>query len=470
MGLEEARRQLALLRDPPPKTKLARPARVGDGILPLPRGAEADRLLGAGRSASRAGRLIRFVPASGAASRLFAELRTAQAAGYPSSHPVLDRFENARTCLPFDCDPAELLDRHGAAPKALIPFHRYPDGERRTALEEHLVEAAALTAGRGSAAIHFSVAVHHRPACEALLADRLPVLEQRLGCRFDVTFSHQSPATDSIAIDAEGKPFRVADDPAAPLLVRPGGHGALLGNLQSLADRGVELVAIKNIDNVQPERAQGAAVEAMGILAGMARELARASNRPARVCGVVPATGSAGGGPFWVHQAPAVAGEPIAVEQEPEPETSFVEANVPDFRVAGAAANADSGASASAPTLGEPRLQIVETSQIDLEDAGQAAILARSTHFNPVFLVCAALAPDGAAYRLEDYVDHDTSFIVRKSHGGRELTALERPGLWNGSMAGWETRFVELPGEVYTPVKSVFDLAGEEHQCGGDGR
>ncbi len=426
IGVEEARRQLALLRDPPPKTKLARPARIGDGILPLPEGAEADGLAEEGRSAERAGRLIRFVPASGAASRLFAELRTAQAAGFPADDPVLVRFENARQCLPFDCDPTELLDRYGDAPKALIPFHRYADGERRTALEEHLVEAAALMGGRGSAAIHCSVAVRHRPAFEALLDDRLPVLERRLGCCFDVTLSHQSPATDSIAVDADGKPFRIADDPAAPLLVRPGGHGALLGNLQSLADRGFELIAVKNIDNVQPEMAQGASVLAMQILAGIARELARGSGRPARVCGVVPAVGTAGGGPFWVHET--------------------------------------SGASG---TLGGLRLQIVETSQIDLEDGEQAAILARSTHFNPVFLVCAALAPGGGAYRLADYVDHNASFIVRKSHGGRKLTALERPGLWNGSMAGWETRFVELPSEVYTPVKSVFDLAGAEHQGGG---
>ena len=426
IGVEEARRQLALLRDPPPKTRLARPARIGDGILPLPEGAEADGLAEEGRSAALAGRLIRFVPASGAASRLFAELRTAQAAGYPANDPVLARFESARPCLPFDCDPTELLDRYGAAPKALIPFHRYADGEQRTAVEEHLVEAAALMGGRGSAAIHFSVAVRHRPAFEALLGDRLPVLERRLGCRFDVTLSHQSPATDSIAVDADGRPFRIADDPAAPLLVRPGGHGALLGNLQSLADRGFELIGVKNIDNVQPEKAQGASVLAMQILAGMARELARGSGRPARVCGVVPAVGTAGGGPFWVHETSVASG-----------------------------------------TLGGRRLQIVETSQIDLEDGEQTAILARSTHFNPVFLVCAVLAPGGLAYRLEDYVDPGASFIVRKSHGGRELTALERPGLWNGSMAGWETRFVELPSEVYTPVKSVFDLAGAEHQGGG---
>ncbi len=418
IGVEEARRQLAFLRDPPPKTRLVRPAVVGDGILPLPRGADALRLADQGRSAARAGRLIRFVPASGAASRLFAELRRAQAGGFAATDPVLARFEKARRHLPFDCGPSELLDRYGDAPKALIPFHRYADGEQRTALDEHLVEAAALLCGGGSVAVHFSVAVHHRPAFEALLANRLPVLERRLACRFDVSLSHQSPATDSVAVDADGGPFRVADVPEAPLLLRPGGHGALLGNLQSLADRGFELIAVKNIDNVQPEPSQGAAVRAMRILAGMARALARRSDRPARVCGVVPAVGTAGGGPFWVQEAGC-----------------------------------------------EVRLQIVETSQIDIEDGEQAAILARSTHFNPVFLVCAARGAAGEAYRLEDYVDHDASFVVRKSHGGRELTALERPGLWNGSMAGWDTQFVELPVEVYTPVKTVFDLAGTEHQC-----
>lgn len=418
LRVEEARRQLAFLRDPPPKTRLVRPAIVGDGILPLPRGAEAVRLADQGRSAARAGRLIRFVPASGAASRLFAELRRAQAGGFAPTDPVLARFEEARRHLLFGCGPSELLDRYGDAPKALIPFHRYADGEQRTALEEHLVEAAAFLGNGGSVAVHFSVAVHHRPAFETLLGDRLPVLERRLGCRFDVSLSHQSPATDSVAVDADGGPFRVADVPEAPLLLRPGGHGALLGNLQSLADQGFELIAVKNIDNVQPEPAQGAAVRAMRILAGMARELARRSDRPARVCGVVPAVGTAGGGPFWVQEAG-----------------------------------------------GEVRLQIVETSQIDIEDGEQAAILARSTHFNPVFLVCAARGAAGESYRLEDYVDHDASFVVRKSHGGRELTALERPGLWNGSMAGWETRFVELPADVYTPVKTVFDLAGTEHRC-----
>ena len=176
---------------------------------------------------------------------------------------------------------------------------------------------------------------------------------------------------------------------------------------------------MKNIDNMQPEPFQGPGVRAFRILAGMAGALAREADRPARVCGVVPTLGTAGGGPFRVLDE-----------------------------------------------TGEAGLQIVETSQMDLDDPEQAAILEKSTHFNPVFMVCAVLRPGGEPYRLDDYVDHAASFLVHKSHGGRVLLALERPGLWNGSMAGWETRFVELPGETYTPVKTVFDLAGAEHRCG----
>lgn len=428
IGVEEARRQLAILRDPPPKAALVRPALLGDGIDPLPAGAEAGRLAEAGRAAARSGRMVRFVPASGAASRLFAELKAASASDKPDD-PVLGRFERARRHLPFDGGAEEILERYGDTPKALIPFHRYPDGEVRTALEEHLVEAAAVLGGGGSARLHFSVAANRRPAFEALLGERLPVLERRCGCRFEVALSHQSPATDSIAVGERGGPFRLADDPASPLLVRPGGHGALLRNLQALAGEGFELIAMKNIDNMQPEPFQGPAVGALRILAGMALELAERSDRPSRVCGVVPTLGTAGGGPFWVRDG-----------------------------------------------SGEAGLQIVETAQMDLEDGEQSAILGRSTHFNPVFMVCAVLDPGGEPYRLEDYVDHAASFLVDKSHGGRPLTALERPGLWNGSMAGWKTRFVDLPGEVYTPVKTVFDLAGEEHRCpagaglDGDGR
>lgn len=422
IGVKEARRQLAILRDPPPKAELIRPAVPGDGIDALPVGPEADRLAEEGRSAARSGRMIRFVPASGAASRLFAELAAAGSGGAPD-HPVLRRFENARRNLPFDRGAADVLDRYGDTPKALIPFHRYPDGEVRTALEEHLVEAAAVLGGGGSAAVHFSVASRHRPAFEALLDERLPALERRCGCRIEVELSHQSPATDSIALDERDRPFRSIDDPAAPLLVRPGGHGALLRNIQQLADQGFELIAIKNIDNMQPEPFQGPAVRTLRVLGGMARELARKSDRPSRVCGVVPSVGTAGGGPFWVRDA-----------------------------------------------SGAIRLQIVETSQIELDDAEQSAILGRSTHFNPVFMVCAVLKPGGEPYRLENYVDHGASFLVHKSHGGRPLFSLERPGLWNGSMAGWKTQFVDLPGEVYTPVKTVFDLAGAEHRCDGDGR
>ncbi len=426
IGWEEARRQLARLNEPQRSVELVRPARLGDGIVPMPAEAEGAELADIGRAALRSRRFVRFVPASGAASRLFADLRAALTAGAgEDADGALERFERLELGRLLGADPATVLALHGEAPKAVIPFHLYPDGERRSALEEHLVEAAATVAGAGSGltAVHFTVASSHRSTFDALLAERLPVLERRLGCRFDVTFSEQSPSTDSLAVDAEGRPFRVARSPGASLLLRPGGHGALLGNLQTLFDDGFELVAMKNIDNVQPESRQAEAVGAWHRLAGIALRMAEDSSRPVRVCGVVRRVGDAGGAPFWVR-----------------------------------------GASGAA------ELQIVEASEVDVDHPEQAAIFDESTHFNPVFLVCAAALPGGGAYRLADYADAERSFLVEKSHDGRPLRSLERPGLWNGSMAGWETRFVELPLAVYTPVKTVFDLAAPAHRlAGGEG-
>ena len=331
IGVEEARRQLALLRDPPPKTKLARPARIGDGILPLPEGTEADRLAEEGRSASRAGRLIRFVPASGAASRLFAELRTAQAAGFP----VNDRSSSvSRT--PGNVFPLTAVRPSSWTATATRPrpwsLSQVRRRRARTALEEHLVEAAlswAVAARRRSTSPSRSVTVRRSRRCSVT------------GCRcsndgWDAASTSRSPTSrrlpTGIAVDADGKPFRIADDPAAPLLVRPEATAHCLASPVSgrpglRADRGEE----------HRQRSAGDGPGRVGSghadPCGMARELARGSGRPARVCGVVPAVGTAGGGPFWVHET--------------------------------------SGASG---TLGGLRLQIVETSQIELEDREPAAI------------------------------------------------------------------------------------------------
>jgi hypothetical protein len=228
----------------------------------------------------------------------------------------------------------------------------------------------------------------------------------------EVSFSEQHPSTDTLAATLDGEPFR---DEAGSLLFRPAGHGALLRNLQGL---GGDVVVIKNIDNVRPIEVSGEVIRWKRLLIGYLLQLLERTphDRPVRVCGVVRNEGEPGGAPFWV-----------------------VDRN------------------------GQRTLQIVESSQVDLDDPAQRAIFESSTHFNPVDLVCAVRDPSGHPFDLSEFVDPMAVFRAKKSYGGRELLALERPGLWNGAMARWHTTFVEVPACTFAPVKTVFDLLRPEH-------
>jgi hypothetical protein len=509
MGLapEEAARHLSLLCDPPPYARLLRPCQIGDGIRTIPE-AEHPRLLARFDGAARAGKVAKLVPASGAASRMFKDLLTFIAApeGTAVPEPVRTFFDNlprfpfhqdlARALAADGIDLEEALRRgdhrlvlrylleergldYAELPKGLLLFHSYPEGPEgpegseapRTPFEEHLVEAADLTRdGAGLCRLHFTVSPDHQQGFERLLERVRPTFEERLGCRFEVSFSTQRRATDTLAVDLENRPFRLDD---GSLLFRPGGHGALIDNLHDLGRQGWDVVLIKNIDNVVPdsrkpvvhlwkkllvgcllavrerawdllerlESGEDAAdldeaarflVDEMGrsLPAGFEgapagerrRRLIEALDRPLRVCGMVRNLGEPGGGPFWV--------------ESPE---------------------------------GGVSLQIVETSQIDPHDPGQREHLARSTHFSPTDLACGLLDRNGRPYDLPDHVDPATVFIAEKTHEGRPLKALERPGLWNGAMAGWNTVFVEVPDATFAPVKSVLDLLRPEHQ-GADRR
>lgn len=516
---EEAERQLELLTSPPPPPELVAPCTAGDGIVRLPEGGTSD-LVERFDEARLAGRVTKLVPASGAASRMFKtvlpwveyagnpvaaakEMSRRAVAGDPaagdgvrflSELPSFPFYDELHRALAGEGQDLEALrrggemgavlhallsqDRLGYAerPKALIPFHRYGD-EVRTPFEEHLVEAAAYAAdGDGVARLHFTVPPAARDAIEALLDGVRERYRERYGVRFEVTFSVQEPATDTLALDLEGgpdgEPFRLED---GSLLLRPGGHGALIGNLSSVARRGGDLVLVKNIDNVQPDRVKdevtrwkkllggkllglrervfehldrldpdrleeepgdGALDEAERFLAdelsvhvpaswrelGSAERAARLRDRldrPLRVAGMVVNRGEPGGGPFWVRAAD-----------------------------------------------GTVSAQIVERAEIDGESEEQVEIFGSSTHFNPVDLVCAVRDRTGEPYDLERFVNEEAVFIAEKSHGGRPLLALERPGLWNGAMAGWNTVFVEVPEVTFSPVKTVFDLLRKEHRAG----
>jgi hypothetical protein len=407
-GLTEAEvlRQLALFREPPAPPRLARAATAGDGVVRLEESGHRE-LLALADGAARASRLTKFVPASGAASRMFAFLH----ADGPESLEKRRFFESA-DAFAFSGD----LKRLASTPKGLLPFHRYPE-ESRTAFEEHLFEAAATVRdAAGLCRVHFTVSPEHRGAFEAKLAEVRPRVERATGARFDVSFSEQAPSTDTIAGGADGGPFRTS---AGALLFRPGGHGALLKNLGDVARAGGDVVLVKNIDNVVPDVRREPTLLWKRLLTGLLVQIERSGprDRPIRVCGVVRNEGEPGGGPFWV----------------------------------------------AGP--GGESLQIVESAQVDLKDPSQAAIWKTATHFNPVDLACSLRDGAGRPFDLTRFVDEDAVFIAEKTHEGNPLKALERPGLWNGAMAFWETVFVEVPKETFAPVKTVLDLLRPEHRA-----
>ncbi len=494
---ERAAGHLATLAAGMHQAVLNRPCTRGDGITVLS-DADVERLCRRGQEAAQAGRFLKFVPASGAATRMFQPLlaargRAADTAAtledlrglpeYPALrefmahierfafHPELKRelerrgkrLQALRDAKQFrmvlDCLLSAEGLGYGELPKAVIPFHRYPN-DCRTPVAEHLVQARAHVRDRnGTVRVHFTVSGEHRTAVERHIAEVCRLYEDDDG-RYDVTLSEQRPDTDTLAAGLDNQPFRQRD---GNLSLRPGGHGALLANLNDLK---ADVVFIQNIDNVavradtairyrkalagylvelqarlfeyleglHPGATPSFLEEALHFVratlsvvppedltdapaADRVRFLRETLDRPLRVCGMVPSTGEPGGGPFWVRGAGGV-----------------------------------------------PSLQIIESAQVDMAQARQRDIFASSTHFNPVDLVCGVRDRSGTCFDLMRFSDPDSSFISIKSADGRKLKALEHPGLWNGGMAEWNTVFVEVPQETFTPVKTVLDLLRQEHR------
>ena len=504
LSLDTVLRQLDQLNSPTPYLNLVRPCTLGDGIKAIN---EEDTRFYANifQQEVEKGRFVKFVPASGAATRMFRALqryynrgqdlsldtlseRAAQGdqdskeflefirglknfAFYPLLAQIMREkgldIENLyeagrfRDIVHFILAPEGL--NYGDTPKALVLFHRY-DAKVRTALEEHLVEGAHYVADASSRVlIHFTVADEHLEKFRAFLARVAPEYEKELHVKYDLGLSLQKKSTDTIAVDLEGKPFRLAD---GRLLFRPAGHGALIENLNDL---NADIIFIKNIDNVVPDHLKPETYKWKKVLGGLliwlqekihgylrllhqssasvpeeqdmihfARDELKANlpdqfrawsagekrnfllnlfNRPIRVCGMVRNVGEPGGGPFWVKDK-----------------------------------------------SGEITKQIVEVAQIDPDSEQQQVILKSSTHFNPVDLVCAVRDWQGNPFDLRQFVDPDAVFISKKSKGGKDLKALELPGLWNGAMAKWITFFVEVPLITFNPVKTVNALLRKEHQ------
>jgi hypothetical protein len=344
-------------------------------------------------------------------------------------------------------------------PKAILPFHNYKN-HIATPIEEHLIESVLYASSKGTSNLHFTVSEIHKAQFEMTLNKVKSKIESEYNTTIRINFSHQKIATDTIAVDLNNIPFR---DSKGKLVFRPGGHGALIENLNSLD---ADIVFIKNIDNVIQNESEAITLYKKG-LAGILIELHRkianyllkldknseeeigeieifldeklnhkvitdfakytldykitylkeVLNRPIRVCGMVKNEGEPGGGPFWANDS-----------------------------------------------KGNATLQIVETSQIDLTNENQVLIAKNATHFNPVDLVCAIKDYKGSKFDLREYIDVNSGFIVDKNKDGKPLKGYELPGLWNGAMAKWITVFVEVPLITFNPVKTVNDLLKPAHQ------
>ncbi|OFY41113.1 MAG: hypothetical protein A2X18_12200 [Bacteroidetes bacterium GWF2_40_14] len=476
-SVESVLREIEFFKNGFPYLKIDAPATPERGIKQLKK---EEQDMAVQQFEEFTGSVCKFVPASGAASRMFKELfdgltllekgedidpkssvnhffeRTDSYAFYSdlikmSDFNAADRLSVIRKTL---SSPGL---NYASMPKGLIKFHKYTE-ETRTAFEEHLVEAALYAKGKnGIAKLIVTVSPEHVTGFKSLFEEVRSKYENRYDVTYDVIFTLQKPSTDTIAVDENNEPFRKTD---GSLLFRPGGHGALIENLNDIND---DIVIIKNIDNVVKEKLLSDTIKWKKVLGGVLlyyqekifnyinildgeldsqitteikdflerefciklpsvpdsifTEFLRAKlNRPLRVCGMVKNLGEPGGGPYIVYDAD-----------------------------------------------GSTSLQILESAQLDMNNPVTAHLMERATHFNPVDIVCSFKDYKGEKFDLNKFVDHETGFISYKSLEGRILKAQELPGLWNGAMSQWNTLFVEVPVSIFNPVKTIFDLLRPEH-------
>ena len=470
-----------------PYLNVIKAATIGDGIVRVP----DEQLVSYIRrfdEATHQRDLVKFVPASGAATRMFKSLfaaldgksdkSTDEVFARLSDFAFYDDLKAAMATKGADLDAAlaakdritvlrfllseEGLD-YGSLPKGLLKFHRYDDGPR-TPVEEHLVEGASYANSDGRVRIHFTVSPEHRERFERLIELEKEDYEAWLGVTFDVSFSEQKKSTDTISVDMTNQPFRNQD---GALLFRPAGHGALIENLN---DIDADLVFIKNIDNVVPDAIKETTITYKKVLAAV---LLDAQQQVARLQGLLDETDDVSDG--YLTEA----GELMRRTLFTLPPDGFEDWSNGEklaylrrklhrpVRVCGMVKNV--GEPGGGPFWarnqdGSVSLQVVESAQIDLGNPAQKAIFDEATHFNPVDLVCGLKDRHGQKYDLPTFRDPQTGFITAKSKDGKELKAQELPGLWNGAMADWNTIFVEVPLITFNPVKTVNDLLRKEHQ------
>jgi len=491
LSVERVLEQIALFEAGTVPVSLNRPCTVGDGIITIDE-KDLSEMTASYEESMQEGRVVKFVPASGAASRMFRDWYKYFETGGIDSEENQRIFADNLQKYAFLSDLNLLIDRHGESlerfmeagkygdilafilttkglnygslPKALLKFHSYPH-EIRTALEEHLVEGILYAQDANRVCrIHFTVSEEHKESVSGFISGIKKKYESHYGVTLEVTLSTQQSSTNTISVDMDNRPLR---DASGRLAFRPGGHGALLNNLNEIDG---DIIFLKNIDNVVPDRLKSTIVYYKKALGGclvrvqkeifnylqllvseridddVMKEISsfcsrklhiilpawfqklplpekctflfEKLNRPIRVCGMVKNEGEPGGGPFWIDNSNGT---------------------------------------------GTLSLQIIEESQVDTASDEQKAVWAGATHFNPVDLVCGVRDYRYQKFNLQDFVNKNTFYISKKSEKGRELKALELPGLWNGSMAYWNTIFVEVPIDTFNPVKTVDDLLRPQH-------
>ncbi len=455
---------------------LDRAATPGDGILQLEDDL-VEELVADYADMLADKRVVKFVPASGAASRMFKELYTylsedSQEARNKAldflrrlpNYPFYDALNQVmardglllsdviangdyQLAIRYILEPQGL--NYGNQPKGLLMFHRYED-KIRTSLEEHLVEAALYAQNNHECHLHFTVSPQHQKGFEDLLVKVVPAYEQQYGVHYHIDFSVQDPATDTLAAELDNTPFR---DENGHLLFRPAGHGALIHNLNKMD---ADLVFVKNIDNVITEDRVAPTVTYKKALAAYLLQL------QSRTFQYLKALEQNEVDEMMLCEILDFAESELMISMDDDfsPEALFDKLNRP-MRVCGMVKN--EGEPGGGPfwvldAEGNTSLQIVESSQINKKDPQQMEIMTHATHFNPVDMVCAYRNYKGERFDLLDYVDPETGFISSKSYGDRTLKAMELPGLWNGAMSDWITIFVEVPIATFNPVKTVFDL------------
>lgn len=427
----------------------------------------------------------KFVPASGAASRMFKDLFSGldalkagkELADDAPAAKFVDQIQSfafytpelfgEQTCKCPEYRQAVLSKTltdeglgYGAKPKGVLKFHKYTDGEIRTAFAEHLVEAQNYMRNEdGTANLVVTISPEHQHLFEEAYAEVKAAYEAKYGVKYNITFTFQDKATDTIAVDVENKPFRTETD---SLLFRPAGHGALIYNLNRIEE---EVVSIKNIDNVANERLLPETATWKKVLLGKALELRD------KIYGYLNAL-DAEATPALCEEIEAFLDNtlcvtlPAAADFDARVAALRAKLNRP-IRVAGMVKN--QGEPGGGPFIiaekdGSTSLQVLESVQINMSDDHARECLASATHFNPVDIVCCLHDYKGQSFDLLQYVDEDAGFISSKSYQGRELKALELPGLWNGAMSNWNTLFVEVPLATFNPVKVVLDLLRPAHQ------